>query len=269
MSFVKKLAGVTALSGLTIDADKVWQDGGIPKGMSNIKEVALGMALGDMIYFDGARIVKLVPGPIGEGLLTKGPAHSPGWGYVDTGVIPTPVTVQVAALADDSSQNAATSAYDNSVECLMGKSGVDGARLSAAMIFRNINIPSGAVIGDSRITFTASASLADTPLLTIMGESAVAPAAYGAAENFTLRAMTVNSVTWITTAWTINLTYQSPNIQNIIQELYLAHGPFVNATIALQVRGFPGAVAWIRKTAYSYNTSPANAPLLLINYTLL
>lgn len=79
MSFVKKLAGVTALSGLTIDADKDWA----AMGISNIKEVAAGMTVGDMIYHNGTKIVKITPGAVGTELKTKGVGANPVWSFPD------------------------------------------------------------------------------------------------------------------------------------------------------------------------------------------
>lgn len=71
--------GITKLSELTIDADKIWLD----KGISSIKELALGMTRGDILYHDGTRLVKLSPGAaIGSELMTMGLGHNPYWGFV-------------------------------------------------------------------------------------------------------------------------------------------------------------------------------------------
>lgn len=77
MSFVDT-GGVSKLSQLNIDADKVWMD----KGISSIKEIALGMTKGDIVYHDGTRLVKLSPGPNTSELITQGPTHPPKWGWV-------------------------------------------------------------------------------------------------------------------------------------------------------------------------------------------
>ncbi len=70
--------GITRLSQIQIDADKDWAG----MGISNIKEVVASMAAGDIIHHDGAKIVKLSPGPLGSELITKGPTHAPVWGWV-------------------------------------------------------------------------------------------------------------------------------------------------------------------------------------------
>ena len=68
-------AGITRLSELEIDADKDWQD----KGISNIKEVALGMSIGDIVQHNGARLVKLVPGEARLVLTSQGPGKMVVW----------------------------------------------------------------------------------------------------------------------------------------------------------------------------------------------
>ncbi len=70
--------GITRLSQIQIDADKDWAG----MGISNIREVVAGMGVGDIIYHDGTKIVKLLLGPLGSELITKGPTHPPVWGWI-------------------------------------------------------------------------------------------------------------------------------------------------------------------------------------------
>ena len=72
------LKGITRLSQIEVDVDKDWAG----MGISNIKEVVAGMAVGDIIYHDGVKIAKLSPGPLSSELITKGPTHPPVWGWV-------------------------------------------------------------------------------------------------------------------------------------------------------------------------------------------
>ena len=78
-SFSTVGGGITKLSQLTIDADKDWA----AMGISNIKEVVAGMAVGDIIYHDGTGIQKLIPGLVGTQLKTKGSGQNPIWSYAD------------------------------------------------------------------------------------------------------------------------------------------------------------------------------------------
>ena len=72
------LKGVSRLSELQIDADK---DCG-SMGLSNLKEVVTGMAVGDIIFHDGARIEKISPGAFSSELITRGSGHNPYYGWV-------------------------------------------------------------------------------------------------------------------------------------------------------------------------------------------
>ncbi|HUT67833.1 MAG TPA: hypothetical protein VMW86_04700 [Dehalococcoidales bacterium] len=67
--------GITRLSQLIIDADKNWQ----AMGISNLKEVALGMTRGDLAVRNTHVLARLVPGSIGYVLTSAGPLHIPAW----------------------------------------------------------------------------------------------------------------------------------------------------------------------------------------------
>jgi len=69
--------GITKLSELLLDADKNWADFGI----TDIKEIVAGMTKGDLLFFDGAIISKVSPGPIGTMFTTQGPGAAPIWSY--------------------------------------------------------------------------------------------------------------------------------------------------------------------------------------------
>jgi len=66
---------IPTLSELLIDADKDWQG----KGISNIKEIAEAMATGHTAQFDGARLLKLLPGIDQNVLTSQGPGKLVVW----------------------------------------------------------------------------------------------------------------------------------------------------------------------------------------------
>ncbi len=69
MSILIPLGGVTALSGLTIDADKDWS----VMGISNIERVTAAPTRGDLTQKGGGGImVNLTPGPIGYVITSHG-----------------------------------------------------------------------------------------------------------------------------------------------------------------------------------------------------
>ena len=67
--------GITRLSELIINADKNWQ----AQGISNLREVAVGMARGDLAVRNHTILQRLVPGNIGYVLTSAGPLHIPAW----------------------------------------------------------------------------------------------------------------------------------------------------------------------------------------------
>lgn len=68
-------AGITKLSELEIDADKDWNG----KGITSLKELAAGMARGDILVHDGALLARVSPGSIGHEFTSAGGGHMPGW----------------------------------------------------------------------------------------------------------------------------------------------------------------------------------------------
>ncbi len=72
---------IDKLSQLTIDADKDWAG----KGITNIKQVAAGMAIGDILQHNGAILERLAPGTVHYVLTSAGPlnpvVYAPGGMY--------------------------------------------------------------------------------------------------------------------------------------------------------------------------------------------
>jgi len=68
---------ILKLSQLGIDADKDWA----VMGITNIKEAAAGMTKGDLLFFDGTRLVRSSPGSIGSMLTTHDFGADPTWTY--------------------------------------------------------------------------------------------------------------------------------------------------------------------------------------------
>jgi len=66
---------VTKISELEIDADKDWQ----VKGISELKEFALGMQRGDILVHGGTTLIKVSPSDIGDELTSGGSGHIVSW----------------------------------------------------------------------------------------------------------------------------------------------------------------------------------------------
>jgi len=101
-----KPVGATKLSQLDIDVDKDWE----AKGISNLKEIALAMAHGDVNFRAAAVIEKLTPGISGQYLKTQGINHPPMWDDLPGGRferlffldIPAPPSISLAVAEDHS-----------------------------------------------------------------------------------------------------------------------------------------------------------------------
>ena len=74
MSLLLK-GGISKLSELNIDIDKDWQG----QGIANIREVAAGMAIGDIVQHDGVKLVQLPAGLANQVLTSQGALHLVTW----------------------------------------------------------------------------------------------------------------------------------------------------------------------------------------------
>jgi len=83
MSFIDTGGGVSKWSQVVIDADK--DMGGF--GLTDLKEIALGMNVGDILCFSATlnKLAIVSPGPMSTELLTKGTVFPPVWSYPDVG----------------------------------------------------------------------------------------------------------------------------------------------------------------------------------------
>ncbi len=254
--------GITKLSQLDIDADKDWGSYGLRK----VKQIASGMATGSLAYRNASIMANFPPSTAGMQLLSGGPGHAPAWGYPDVGQYGWVVTALEAAGEDDSEGVAAV--FNNaSAELRAGNTG--GSALNTAMRFRNITIPAGARIFYAKINFVAQFTrAAQTVRSRVYGEKNAAPAVYGAAENFLLRAVTSNYIQWQPSAtWTANQEYNTNEMRVIVQELVNTYAPYVNGVMAFQWRN-DGTINNNYHSAYSYDTAPGLAPVLIIFWGL-
>lgn len=267
MSFVRKLAagGSNLWSAVNINTDKDM----LTFGVENLKELCLAMQPGDIIAFDQAtgRMAAVHAGVLGTELLTKGTTWPPVWGFPDSLDAGITTILTIAAAANDSEGSGAV--YNNaSGEVRAGNNA--GSTLKSALRFTGINIPYPAVIYSAFIGFTCQFARAGQTVKTVLvGEKSAAPAAYGAAENFTLRPYTLAQTLWTpAAAWVLDAQYASGNLTAIVQELLNTYGAYVNGTMAFQWLD-QGTAATNFQSAYSYDTSPLKAPYLVINYGVL
>ena len=135
------------------------------------------------------------------------------------------------------------------------------------MRFNNVNIPTGATITNSYIQFTADGTDAYATNLNIYGQDHDNPSTF-LDINFDIstRSKTSASVNWNPVAWTAanaaGTVQQTPNLNNLIQEIINRPGWTPNNSMAFLITGSG------ERTAYSYDGSSSKAPTLHILYTL-
>ena len=140
MGFVDT-AEVARWSKIQIDADKDM----LGFGLTNLKELALMMQVGDMLAFNAKtnQLAIISPGVASSELITRGNVWPPVWGYPDSGQIPTVQDLTVSTGSDDSS--GFTGNYSNAaVNQVLGNSG--GKHYNNAFRFLNVNIPATAMV---------------------------------------------------------------------------------------------------------------------------
>jgi type IV pilus assembly protein PilY1 len=132
--------------------------------------------------------------------------------------------------------------------------------------FNQVNIPQGATITKAYLEFTASRSRSRTPAeMTIRGVNIDDSADFQSYPEYRLRDVgkTAASVPWANMgAWRSNGKYESPSINNVIQEIVNRAGWQANnnLTIVLSDFGRQG------RNADSYAGSPSGAPTLVVEF---
>ncbi len=136
--------------------------------------------------------------------------------------------------------------------------------------FQDIAIPQGATITSAYLEFTAAVSSSDNASMLIQGQSSGDAATFATTDNnisgTSDRPKTTNTVAWNDIpAWTLDTTYQSPDITTVVQEI-VNHTDWCgdnNMAFFLIQNAVSDAA---KRIASAYDGSSANAPRLHINY---
>lgn len=196
----------------------------------------------------------------------------------------TTISQRVAAVSDECMFIWDGGAWGITTPTWNGEIGYQSAswlKLGYALRWTGITIPSGATIVTAYIIFKAQdAQVGAIVKSYFTGNKENNPAAFTTLANYQGRRGTVvggANNTKITTAqvawdsisgWSIDSTYQSPELKTIIQELVNAHAPTAEALVLFwddhNDRSTHAANCF--RNASSYQASAANAPLLHIEY---
>ena len=172
--------------------------------------------------------------------------------------------------ADDAEEGALTGLVDlNFQEMYIGETvgwfGIGGLR------FDKLNIPRGVTVTKAYIEFRANISTSGPASFTIVGEATddaepFTTQAHSITDRFSARP-TPHSVTWDPVPdWTINMTYQTPDLKDIVQDIIDGQADWQPGNaMAFQVVAGTGF-----RSAYTYDNglnNNTNGPVLHIEYT--
>ncbi len=140
-------------------------------------------------------------------------------------------------------------------------------------IFRNVTIPSGAIISSANITFTAhKTNSGNNANMRFYGEDNTSnPTAFnscGSCYGITSRPVTANYLDWNGLPVFIeNSTYQSPDIKNIVQEIVTDRAGLSNGGIAIITQAI--GPSYDQRKVRAYDNIPVDAPYLDVVYTII
>lgn len=132
--------------------------------------------------------------------------------------------------------------------------------------FQSVSIPRGATITNAYITFNADATDAGALALTIRGEDSDNALQFETTNsNISSRDKTTASVSWDVAAWTVNNTYDTPDLTSIVQEIVDRDGWANGSSMAFIITN-PAEDTTNARRATSHDQDLTKAPLLHIEY---
>lgn len=175
------------------------------------------------------------------------------------------VTSKIAAGSDDAEEDTSDGSMDltSSDLELVQESNIQVVGLR----FQDIPIAKNTTIVSAKLTFTADEAHSGTTSFTIKGQKSDDAATFTSTTNditnTSKRPRTTASVAWNSAdipSWSVDSTYESPDITTIIQEIVNQTGWDAGNNLALFISGSDSD----RRVGYSYNGTPSKAVTLTI-----
>jgi hypothetical protein len=138
---------------------------------------------------------------------------------------------------------------------------------TVGLYFRNLGIPAGSVVTRAYIQFTAFRKTTASCSLIISGEDRLSPDDFTSGNyNLSSRAKTFAKVPWVPPGWTkVGVAQQSPDLASLINEIISDNsGAAIDKLVFLITNNGTGTGT---RAAYSYESSPASAALLHMEYS--
>jgi PKD repeat protein len=170
---------------------------------------------------------------------------------------------RVLSSADDAEEAATGAMYLNSSDLELV---YDGSNQRVGMRWTAVTIPKGATIARAYIQFESKETQSEVTNLSIQGLAADNPATFTSASgNVSTRPRTSASATWSPVPWTVigeaNANERTPDLTAIVQEIVNRPGWASGNALAMIVTGTG------HRTARAWDSKPAGAPLLHVEYT--
>jgi len=148
--------------------------------------------------------------------------------------------------------------------------GYDGGYNHVFARFLNVTIPKNAIITGAHLQYKAMSSLALASVqTTIYANNVVAPTSPTSDATFTAKALTTASVNWDAPgAWVAGTWYDSPELTSIIQEIVNQASWASGNAILILHKNRRATTPNCNITANGYENGSANAPKLVITYTV-
>ena len=171
--------------------------------------------------------------------------------------------VRVATSNDDAEESASGGVTRSSTSLDLVRSSADQ---TVGLRFTGLTIPAGATVTSAYIQFKAKTTTSEVTNLSFQAQAADNPPSFsGALHNVSTRARTTAAVAWSPTAWTVGTAgaaQRTPDLAPVLQEVVARSGWSSGNALALIVTGTG------RRVALPYDGSPADAPLLHIEYSV-
>lgn len=198
--------------------------------------------------------------------INNGTPTSPGPEPTPTPGTGTSVSSRINAGNNDVEEAQNGSVYNNSSDIELVNDGTTYGNQTIGLRFTGITVPKGATITNAYIQFTTDETGSTGTSLTIKGENADNSAVFTTGSfNVSSRTKTPASVSWAPSAWSTvgqaSTTQRTPNLNSIVQQIVNRTGWASGNALSFIITGTG------KRTAYAYEGSAANAPLLVIEYS--
>ena len=174
--------------------------------------------------------------------------------------LPTTFERRVVASSDDAEETSGSvSLTSGDLELVQDGSSVQ----TVGLRWTSVAIPRNAVITTAYVQFAAKMSQSEATTLTIRGQATDNATTFGSSA-FSSRTRTSAAVTWSPAAWSAGgagASQRTSDLRTVLQEIVNRSGWTSGNAIALIVNGSGS------RTAYSYDGSSGQAPLLHVEYT--